>query len=177
MNKNHLAAWIIGCCALTLAAQAEARWNDTYVDSAKVISATPIYETIEINRPVERCYDERVEHRRSGYRSPAGTLVGGIVGGMLGNQIGRGRGRTAATVAGTVLGASVGRGLSHQEGDRRYVTNERRCELVDQYDTEERLLGYRVKYRYKGRIFETRTSEHPGRRIPVRIDVDPLDAY
>ena len=174
MNKN-LAAWVIGCFALIAAAQVGADWNDSYVDRAKVISATPIYEIVEINRPVERCYNERVVYARRGYRSPTGTILGGIVGGVLGNQIGHGRGRTAATVAGTLLGASVGRDLSHRNGDRRYVTNERRCELVDQYDTEERLVGYRVKYRYQGRIFETRTSEHPGRRIPVRVDVDPLD--
>ena len=178
MHKN-LAAWVIGCFALIAAAQVGADWNDSYVDRAKVISAIPIYEIVEIYRPVERCYDERVVYGQRGYRSRTGTILGGIVGGVLGNQIGHGRGRTAATVAGTLLGASVGRDLSHRNGyrngDRRYVTNERRCELVDQYDTEERLVGYRVKYRYKGRIFETRTSEHPGRRIPVRVDVDPLD--
>lgn len=176
MNKK-LATRIIGCCALTLAAQAGADWNRGYVDSAKVVSATPIYETVEINRPVEQCYDERVEHRRPGYRSHTGTLVGGIVGGVLGNQIGHGRGRTAATVAGTLLGASVGRDLGYRDDGRRYVTYDRRCDLVDSYHTEERLLGYRVKYRYKGKIFETRTSEHPGERIRVRVEVDPLEVY
>ncbi len=176
MNKN-LAARIIGCFALTVAAQAGAGRNDTYADTAKVISATPIYETIEINRPVERCYNERVVHQRRGHHSPAGTLVGGIAGGVLGNQIGHGRGKTVATVVGTLLGGSVGHQLSHRHGGRSYVTHERRCELVDHYDTKEELVGYRVKYRYKGRIFKTRTSEHPGRRIRVRVDVDPLEAY
>lgn len=176
MNKK-LAAWMVGCFALTASAHAWAGWNGSYADSAKVISATPIYETIEINRPVERCYRERVVHRDPGYHSPIGTLVGGVAGGVLGNQIGHGRGRTVATVVGALLGASVGHRVGHHNGGRSYVTHERRCELVDHYDTEEELVGYRVKYRYKGRIFETRTSEHPGRRIRVRVDVDPLEVY
>jgi len=173
MNKSP-AVLLLACLALST--QASARWDDSYVDSARVVSAVPIYETVEVNRPEERCYDARVVQRPE-YRPGAGTLVGGIIGGVLGNQVGDGRGRTAATVAGTLLGASVGRNLGYGRDDRRRVSYERRCELVDSYRSEERLLGYRVKYRYKGKIFETRTSEHPGERIPVRVDVDPLETY
>ena len=109
MNKN-LATWIIGCFALAASAQAGAQWNDTYVDRAKVISATPIYETIEINRPVEQCYDERVVRGQRGHHSPAGTIIGGIAGGVLGNQIGHGRGRTVATVVGTDAVGAIAHG-------------------------------------------------------------------
>ena len=39
---------------------------------------------------------------------------------------------------------------------------------------EQELVGYRVKYRYKGRTFVTRTAEHPGDRIAVGVNVEPL---
>jgi uncharacterized protein YcfJ len=176
MNKKS-ATLMLGCLTLALSSQASARWGDSYVDTARVVSAIPIYETVEINRPVERCYDERVVQRRSPYHRNAGTLVGGIIGGVLGSRVGDGRGRTAATVAGTLVGASVGRNLDYGRDGSRRVGYERRCELVDSFRSEEQLVGYRVKYRYKGKMFETRTDEHPGERIPVRVDVDPLERY
>jgi uncharacterized protein YcfJ len=50
---------------------------------------------------------------------------------------------------------------------------ERRCEVTQQTSYEEELVGYDVTYRYQGRIFTTRTQEHPGKRIPVLVDVRP----
>ncbi len=147
--------------------------SDSYTDYARVVSATPIYETVEVAYPEEQCWDERVVHHRRARHSPVGTIAGGIVGGVIGNQFGRGRGKAAMTVAGTLLGAAIGHEASHRPGGRRYVTSERRCELVDRYTTEERLLGYRVEYRYKGETFVTRTDEHPGRRIPIVVSVEP----
>lgn len=147
-----------------------------YVDTAPVLSATPIYETVRVSYPEEECWNERVEHRRGG-DSPTGTLAGSLVGGVIGNQFGHGAGKTAMTVAGSLLGASIGRDLTHEREERRYVTNERHCEVVDRYREEEQIVGYRVKYRYKGEILFTRTTEDPGDRIPVRVAVEPLDRY
>jgi len=150
-------------------------YADSYTDHARVVSATPIYETVEVSYPEEQCWDERVVHHRRGrHHSPVGTIAGGIVGGVIGNQFGRGKGKTAMTVAGTLLGAAIGHEASHRPHGRRYVTHERRCELVDRYATEERLAGYRVEYRYKGETFVTRTDEHPGRRIPILVSVEPV---
>jgi uncharacterized protein YcfJ len=146
---------------------------ERYTDYAKVISATPVYERVEVAYPEEQCWDERVHHRRDRH-SPVGTIAGGIIGGVVGNQFGRGSGKAAMTVAGTLLGAAIGREASAERSHgRSYVTYERRCELVDRYTTEERLVGYRVEYRYKGETFVTRTEEHPGRRIPILVSVEP----
>ena len=174
MNKT-LAAWIIGLSAMATAAQAGAEWHSGYVDTARVVSATPIYKTVRVYRPVEECWSERVV--RPGYRSRTPTIAGAIVGGVIGNQFGKGSGNTAMTVAGSLLGASIGRDAGRYHGGHGYVTRERRCETVDHYDSEEQLVGYRVKYRYKGQTFVTRTREHPGKRIPVRIDVEPVEDY
>jgi uncharacterized protein YcfJ len=51
------------------------------------------------------------------------------------------------------------------------VEHVRHCETVDRYEEEQELTGYRVKYRYDGRIFYTHTTEHPGKYIPVRVKV------
>jgi uncharacterized protein YcfJ len=171
--KRTLAAMAVG---LTVFAGNVAARHGDYADTAKVISATPIYETVRVSRPVEECWTERRVQPAGGSGRAAGTLAGGIVGGLIGNQFGHGSGRAAMTVAGTLIGASVGHELSRDVRPAR-VVREERCERVGRYRSEERLVGYRVEYRYQGRTFVTRTDEHPGRRIPVRVAVEPVRSY
>jgi uncharacterized protein YcfJ len=105
-------------------------------------------------------------------------MLGGIIGGVMANQIhrGRGRGKDAATLAGVLLGGAIGHDLSQQGQHGHYTaTTERRCEVENTTTYEEQLIGYRVRYRYKGHIFSTRTKHHPGKRIPVRVRVAPID--
>ena len=47
------------------------------------------------------------------------------------------------------------------------------CETRTITTYENRLTGYRVKYRYNGRIYQTNTKQHPGDRIAVNISVRP----
>jgi uncharacterized protein YcfJ len=177
--KIVLKAIVMGL-ALSLAsagALADRGHGHRFRDTAKVIEVTPLYETVEVNRPEERCWVERVRHiERVGRRDYAPTIVGGVVGGVVGNQLGRKRNRDLFTVAGAVLGAAVGHQYSDRDYERRvYFTKERRCEQVDRYIEEEELVGYRVKYRYRGKIFTTRTKEYPGRRIRVKVGVRPIE--
>lgn len=159
-----------------------------FYDKAKVIRSTPLYETVRVAKPEERCWDEKVyhtrdhrKHRRIGGRdSYTPVIAGAIVGGVVGNQFGKGRGKDAMTVAGALLGAAVGSDLSRTSGGRPHrsaYTLERRCETVDRYVEEERLVGYRVEYRYRGRTFTTRTRERPGKRLRVRVEVEPSVSY
>ncbi|MGD8589314.1 MAG: glycine zipper 2TM domain-containing protein [Chromatiales bacterium] len=149
-----------------------------FEDTAKVIDVRPIYQTIEISHPERSCWDEDVSYYEPGRKTYTGTVLGGIVGGVMANQLyqGHGRGREAATLAGTLLGGAIGHDLSegHRPGEWVNAT-ERHCEVRDYTTYEESVVGYRVKYRYKGRVFTTRTKDHPGRRIPVRVGVVPLD--
>jgi uncharacterized protein YcfJ len=148
--------------------------GNSYSDTAKVVSVKPLYETVQISQPEERCWDERVHHRgRSGKRSLTPTIAGAVIGGVIGNNVGKRGAQTPAAVAGALLGGAIGHDLSRKERSPGYVTTERRCEMVDHFEEQEELVGYRVKYRYKGNIFWTRTSEHPGKRIPVRVSVRP----
>lgn len=142
----------------------------------KVLRAEPIYETVQVEVPEQRCWKEPVE--RAAYpehRQLATTLVGGALGGLLGNQVGDGTGRTLMTVAGTMLGAALGHQVGAQlagPDDTRPWT--RHCTTVQHSEAREALVGYDVEYRYRGRIHRTRTDHHPGKRIRVDHALRPM---
>jgi len=154
--------------------------NHRYQDTAKVLDVEPIYELVAVEHPEQVCWDEDVSYTEPGTKRYTGTVLGGVIGGTLVNQLhrGRGKGKDAATLAGALLGGAIGHDLSQQarHGRQRTVT-ERFCETRSITTQEERLLGYRVKYRYKGHVFTTRMDEYPGKRIPVRVSVAPIDTY
>ena len=160
----------------TLAFSGIAMSGNAFIGQARVIEAQPEYETVEVANPVTECWTERVarnDHRRGSYTAP---LAGGILGGVIGNQFGGGRGKTALTVAGALLGASIGNdhNRGHYRG-RQTVDSVRRCETVDRYEQQQQLVGYRVKYSYEGQTYYTRTTEYPGKFIPVRVKVSPVN--
>jgi uncharacterized protein YcfJ len=177
MNQTTL---ITGILLLTLSMAATAGDRDRYRDSAKVIDVEAVYRTVEISEPERDCWDEEVDHYAPRSKSYTGTVLGGIIGGVVANSVsrGRGRGRDAATLAGTLLGGAIGHDLSHQRRGGHYTTTyERHCETTHHRRYEEQLVGYDVTYRYRGRVFTTFTKEHPGKRIPVRVDVRPVEDY
>ncbi len=151
---------------------------------ARVIDVEPLRRHVQVPDSYRECYQEPVtryeEYRQPGSDSYTPLILGGIVGGVVGNQFGKGRGRTALTVAGTLLGGSLGRDYRDEHGrrvvSRPYRTTEQRCELRRSYHQEERNDGYRVRYRYQGQTFTTRTDHRPGRRIRVLVNVTPAEA-
>lgn len=177
MQKQTFA---LGALLLAATMTAQAGHHADYRDTAKVVSAEPIYRTVEITRPERHCWDEEVEHYRSGDRGYTGTVLGGIIGGVVANRVSRhhGHGDRVATVAGALLGSAIGHDLSRERrGGYSTTSVERRCEVTQQTTYEEQLVGYDVTYRYRGRLFTTRTKEHPGKRIPVTVDVRPGRDY
>ncbi|EGV51454.1 membrane protein [Candidatus Endoriftia persephone str. Guaymas] len=173
MKKTTIA---IATLLLSASLSVNAGWKHRYQDTAKVIDVDPIYKTVEISRPERHCWDEQVSHYRPNRdKSYTGTVLGGIVGGVVGNQFGKGKGKDAATIAGALLGASVGHDASRNRSGHYVTETERRCEVIDYTEQEEQLVGYRVKYRYKGQVFTTRTKSHPGKHIRVRVAVTPID--
>lgn len=180
---------ILGAVALgvlTASTQVLARsdrpFGDDYYVDAKVVRVAPIVRVVQVATPREVCWDERVRHIEShggGYRDATlPVIVGGVLGGVVGNQIGRRRHRGALTIAGSVIGAAVGHNVSQERQVQRprrrsYTTTERHCEIETDYRDEERIEGYDVTYRYNGRYFTTRTDHEPGKRIRVRVQVEP----
>jgi uncharacterized protein YcfJ len=157
---------------------------------AKVLRSSPVHEQIRVVTPVRECWTERVSyershrgHRRHHSRTPA--LVGATIGGLLGREIAHDRrGRRIATLIGALVGGSVGHDVGHDIGHRRSVRhrrhrnavdyrNEERCETRERVSWEQQVVGYDVKYKYRGRIYHTRLGHDPGRRMKVAVDVRP----
>ncbi len=70
------------------------------------------------------------------------------------------------------------RGVSNPQHDPGYSnqtsrTPVQRCTTRTRTTTENRLSGYRVAYRYQGRLYRTTTQQHPGKRIAVEVSVRP----
>lgn len=121
-----------------------------------VLDARPYYRTVVETVPQEVC-----ETRRGGgfLGDRTGAIIGGVAGGYLGSQIGHGRGRKAATVGGALLGTYAG---------NRYISRPyTACHTERERVEREEVAGYDVIYQHEGRLWRTRTTEHPGDSLPV----------
>lgn len=143
---------------------------------AKVVDVQPIVKYVTVNRPRQECWDEVVyTEPRKGVAGPA--LAGGIIGGAIGRQFGGGSGRDALTVAGALAGSAIAaeraaRNRAGSGGAR--ATSVERCHVVDHRYTQERVDGYRVTYKYRGRHHTMVTSEPPGSRVRLRVSAIPV---
>ena len=178
MNKAKLifGSLVAGSIAVS-SAVVLAESNRGTIDEAEVLSADPLYRTVRINEPVEQCWDEPVQIPvQSSYRSYTPQIFGAVIGAAVGNEFGSGRGKDLATVAGAVLGGSIGRDVqARSRGSNSRTVYEKRCELVDNYHTEERLDGYDVTYRYNGQVYNTFTNHDPGPTLRVSVSVVPAE--
>jgi uncharacterized protein YcfJ len=133
------------------------------VDTAQVISSTPIYERVTELR--HECTTETVpvtpEH------SVGGAVVGGVAGAVIGSQVGQGTGKDVATVAGGIAGAMAGDRIATR-GEPRTQQVER-CRDVDV--GREVITGYKVIYRYNGQDVATTLPYQPGSTVRVRVNV------
>jgi uncharacterized protein YcfJ len=117
------------------------------------------------------CKDVQVKHNGSKDDNRLlGTGAGAVVGGVLGNQIGGGKGRTLATVAGAVGGGYAGKRIQ-ENNQHGTVTSStvRRCEMVS--DGGSQIVGYDVRYEYKGVTRTVRMDHDPGDRVQVQEGV------
>lgn len=151
---------------------------DSFNDTAYVRNVEPQYE--RINTPRKECSSEWVNESRrvsGGDRDAGGAVIGGLAGAIIGNQVGKGNGRTAATALGAVVGAITGDRLDNRDNNARYEETPReikRCRTVDGWQT--RINGYRVTYEYRGQQYTTWMNDNPGKTLPVRVSVDPLES-
>jgi len=172
MNKRKLALAAVILCASTQAVAANIKY-----DYATVIEVKPIIKTVRVSMPREECWDEEVVYREQHGDSGVGTVVGGILGGAIGNAVGHHkRNKQVGAVVGAVLGATLGHAASanaHGSTEDHYRTEER-CEVKQEYHEEDRIIGYRVRYRYGDETYTTRTDIDPGDSLKVRIAVSPV---
>lgn len=178
--------------ALAGATPAWADHEEHYYDYAKVVDVTPLVTRTVVTIPHEQCRVETVrervhyQHDRHGHGrrhvGPVPGLIGGLIGGVIGNQFGGGTGRKLLTVGGALIGASIATESAREHAARRhghehdyYRPAEREvCWTTEEQQEVERIDGYEVTYRYKGRQFVKRTDTRPGERIRIRVDVAPV---
>jgi uncharacterized protein YcfJ len=152
-------------------------------DYARVVSAKPIYEQVEVDAGREVCRNERVRYEQApiydDYARPrAAPVFGAIIGGLIGNQFGHGSGRAAATVAGVALGSAIAEDSQNQRyrrSERHQTRTERVCEYRPQVRTQRELVGYDVTYDYKGQVGHTTTQNQPGQTIRVEVAVTVVE--
>jgi len=147
-----------------------------FIDRARVQQVEPQYETVQV--PRNECSSQWVTEARpvaGGGGGYGGAIIGGVAGGLLGNQVGKGHGREAATAAGAVIGAIAGDRIANQGGPQYEQAQRevRSCRTV--HDVQQRLVGYRVTYEYQGHQYTTVMRDQPGRSVPVRVSVTPLE--
>lgn len=153
---------------------------DGFVTRARVISSTPIYDTV--NEPRRECWTETVGHETRSYRESngnGGAILGAIAGGLLGSTVGKGGGRVAAAAVGAATGAVVGDRWN--DGGVRYESRPRqveRCRVEDNY--RQVLNGYDVRYRFQGREYNTQLPYDPGKWLTLNgnfsVGSSPRDA-
>lgn len=156
-------------------------------DMAQVLRSEPMLHSVRIVEPRQECRTEvryvPVRERRGSVDAGAATLVGGVLGAVLGHQIGQREARGVGTVAGALLGGAIGHQVAQGQGGRAesgYRDDELRAVQGEQCVTraveryEDRIDGYRVTYRYNGRIYSAQLPRDPGATLRVRVNVQPV---
>ena len=183
MNRKLVTALAAAACGIASAAFAQ-----SFQDNARVVSVNAVNERIPVQR--EECWNEHRRHyedrtvTRTDTGAPigAGTVLGAIVGGVAGHQVGRGRGNDVATGVGAVVGGLLGNQVDRNNAEPpSQVTevervpvdrNVQHCRTVQ--EVRDAIVGYDVRYEYRGRQFSTRMPYDPGRMVPVRVDLAPV---
>ncbi len=170
------------------------RWSDSVYDNgqyeyAKVVDVQPVTEFVQIPDERQVCRQVPVSTRVAEYRSPAPAVFGAILGGIIGNQLSRGHGhgrhhghgysyhnnRAVATVAGAAIGGAIATQIQYRKYPARYYTGVTQiCNTETSWHGEERVVAWDVSWKYHGRIYHSRMDEPPGKRIRVRVNVDPV---
>lgn len=112
MNKTLTLAVLMALAGTSSAAT-------DFVDTAPVVSSTPIIE--RVNEPRQECSPAPAA-APSQPRSMTGVVLGGLAGGLLGAQVGRGSGQTAAAAVGAAVGAIAGDRMANPESADRPVS-------------------------------------------------------
>ena len=152
-----------------------------HTDYARVVEARPIYHRVETQVPQQACHYETVAYREPGRSgSYTGTVVGGLIGAAVGHELGHSkRNKDVGAVAGGLLGAAIGHDVSRNRssGGTTHYRDEQVCHTRYHTEYSQRVVGYDVTYQYHGQYYQTRTSHHPGDRIPVDVHVRPGRGY
>lgn len=159
---------LVGACAVTaIAGVAGYQVSHRQPSYAEVLKTEPLFQTVKT--PHQVCKDAVVIHKapvRDQDRI-VGTAVGALVGGLLGHQIGAGSGRTVATIGGAAAGGYAGNRIQKNMQASDTETARQTC-CKTEYESQEKVTGYKVTYRLDGQQNVVNMDYYPGDRIPVK---------
>jgi uncharacterized protein YcfJ len=137
-----------------------------HYDYATVLQVQPIVHIVEVEDYQQQCRKQQVTERSSnGKNKLLGSLIGAAVGHALGS---RSKHRKQATIVGAITGATIAGGKSTNSSEQVI------CEPYPVASQEERIVGYKVIYRYNDRTFETRLDYDPGNSLKLRVLLSPM---
>ena len=138
-------ARLFSIAILTLAADHTAGAN-TFADYAEVLSTQPVYEVRRVPVSRQQCSRQTVLSH-------------------IGIEMHRGDSKPRA------LGNSIRTELER----RARASSKRRCQTVASWEQHQHIVGYRVWYNYQGRTLVQQMDHHPGDRLRVLVDLEPVE--
>jgi len=163
--------------------------QNSYYAKAKVVEVTPVYEyqrqaytahrcnLDHLHKPARLHKNKYSKHRRDNDKVMA-TVVGAAIGGTVANQIFKHSDlRDIGTITGAFIGGAVANDIHHDRDSHNYrVSTTKRhphkhCKV--KYKNVKVLDHYQVTYRYKGNYFTTATNTHPGKKLRIKVKVEP----
>jgi len=168
--------------ALTSTAFAQDYRDRDYRDSnrrdiARVIESRPVHEAANSK---DECWNPRAGHYEevrgeNKTRIGKGAAIGAVAGGVIGHQTDSNIG----TGVGAVLGGIIGHQIEKRNNDDKQDDLDfSRCRTAS---TGDNLVGYDVRYEYRGREYVARMDRDPGRTLRVGQDVNrdgsPINSY
>lgn len=179
LNTNLKTTSILIAALLAVSGAAQAGpgrgHSDGFTTNVRVISSTPIYDTV--NEPRRECWTETTGYETRSYRdgdATGRTILGAIAGGLLGSTVGKGNGKVAAAAVGAATGAVVGD--RWKSSDSRYESRpvqEERCQVHDNY--RQVISGYDVRYRFGDGEYSTRLPYDPGKWLTLNVKFSVAD--
>ena len=150
--------------------------GDGFTTRARVLSSTPVYDTV--NEPRRECWTDTVGQETRSYRdgnNSGGAVLGAIAGGLIGSTVGKGNGKVAAAAVGAATGAVVG-DRWNDGGNRYYESRPRQVERCREHDNYRQVVsGYDVRYRFQGNEYSTRLPYDPGRWLTLNVSFSVAD--
>ena len=167
-------AWLMAPMLIAPAfSQAAVLYSD-----APVTGVEPMYQTVQVSTPRQVCHDEQYQvAQRDPTRSYAAPLIGAAIGGALGHTVGHTeKDNNLGAVVGALFGGAIGYGVATRPGPApaSYIQTRQVCTQETDVHTEQRVVGYRVRYRYQGETYVMQTDRPPGDTVRVRVEVTPV---
>lgn len=165
-------------------------------DFAPILHVSPVIHREKHSTPYQDCWTEEIQiyspyqqypngdsynNALFGQNSYTGTVLGGLVGGGIGHALGHKKSnKKAGAIAGGLLGGAVAYDLTHNRKhasvkQKPHYEQQQHCKTRYETWEEEKTVGYKVRYRYNGHIYNTRTKNDPGKTLRLKIVATPAE--